>query len=320
MTVDKQTQPPILVGSSPAIREVDRLITTAAESDITVLITGESGTGKTLAASRIHHLSGRREGPFVQTNCASLPETLLESEIFGHERGAFTGAARRHSGRFEQADGGTLLLDEVGELSPRAQAKLLQVIEERSFQRVGGETLIRADVRLLVATNADLRQRVEAGAFRRDLFYRLSELAIRLPPLREHPQDIPALVRHFVRRISKELGKNVERVSDAAMAQLLRYQWPGNVRELQNVIKGGLATAEHEAVWLEDLPLSVEIRTADSERSSEGLCSLEEVERRHIAKVLAAVQWKKVDAAAILDIGRSTLDRKIDKYGLTRPG
>ncbi|MFO7898620.1 MAG: sigma-54 dependent transcriptional regulator [Planctomycetota bacterium] len=319
MGTQKQAEAPILIGDSPAIGEVNRLIETAAESDITVLLTGESGTGKTLAARRIHQLSARRAGPFVQTNCASLPETLLESELFGHERGAFTGAERQHSGRFEQADGGTLLLDEVGELSPRAQAKLLNVIEERALQRVGGEGLIHTDVRLVVATNADLRQRVEASEFRRDLFFRLGELAIRLPPLREHPQDIPALVQHFIGEINAELGKNVERVSDATMGQLLRYRWPGNVRELQNVIKSGLATAEHEAVWLEDLPLSVEIHTRDGEQAAGDLCTLEEIERRHVARVLAAVDWKKVDAARTLGISRATLDRKIAKHGLEKP-
>ena len=310
---------PDLVGTSALMAEVVRLIDTAARSDITVLLTGESGTGKSSAARRIHALSARRSGPYVQVNCASLTDTLLDSELFGHERGSFTGAERQHAGKFELAHAGTLFLDEIEELSPRAQAKLLNVIEEHSLTRVGGETEVRTDVRLIVAANRDLRQQVRDGNFREDLFYRLSELSILMPPLRERREDIPELVRHFIRQLNDELGKGIQRVSDAALAQLLRHDWPGNVRELRNVLKSGMAAASHDAVWIEDLPLTLEINSEDSDASKTGLHTLEVAERHHVERVLHAVKWKKVRAAAILGITRATLDRKIAKHKLTRP-
>ncbi len=311
--------PPILVGSSDAMAEVARLITAAAESDITVLLTGESGTGKTVAARRIHGLSRRRDYAFIQTNCASLPETLLDSELFGHERGSFTGAERRHAGKFELANGGTLFLDEVEELSPRAQAKLLDVIEERAVMRVGGEALVPTDVRLVVATNADLAELVRERRFRRDLLFRLSELSIRMPPLRERRSDIPELVAHFAVEVSAEFGKSTRRVSDAAMAQLLKYDWPGNVRELRNVIKSGVARASHDAIWIEDLPVTVEVHTDEVRGGLGGLGTLDDAERQHIEKVLLAVKWRKTSAARLLGITRATLDRKITKHGLKKP-
>jgi len=310
---------PALVGGSAAIAEVSHLIRTAAQSDITVMLTGESGTGKTVAARSIHVLSARRDGPFIQTNCASLTDTLIDSELFGHERGSFTGAERQHAGKFELAHGGTLFLDEVGELSPRAQAKLLNVIEERTLTRVGGETLLKTDVRLIVATNSDLRHQVKERRFRGDLFFRLSELAIHLPTLRDRREDIPELVAHFISQLNDELGKHVRRVSDAALAQLIKYDWPGNVRELRNVIKSGIATASHDAVWIEDLPLTIEITGQEARPGSDDLPTLEEVERRHIEKVLLAVHWKKVTAAKLLGITRATLDRKIAKHKLGKP-
>ncbi len=311
---------PVLVGSSTTMAELSRLIQTAAESDITVLISGESGTGKTLAARRIHFLSGRCNGPFVQTNCASLTETLLDSELFGHEQGSFTGAHRQHAGRFELANTGTLFLDEIEELSRRAQAKLLNVIEERTLTRVGGEAEVRTNVRLIVAANRPLQPLVKDNKFRRDLFFRLAELAITMPPLRERREDIPELIRHFISRFNRELGKNIHRVADAAMAQLIGYNWPGNVRELRNVIKGGMATAAHDAVWIEDLPLTVEMNTQDSRAASAGLSTLEAAKGAHIEKVLLAVNWKKVDAARILGITRATLNRKIGRHKLVKPG
>jgi DNA-binding NtrC family response regulator len=297
--------------------EVQRLIHAAADTDLVVLLTGESGTGKTVAAARIHGLSDRKKGPFVQTNCAGLAETLLDSELFGHEPGSFTGADRRHIGKFEQAAGGTLFLDEIGDLSPQAQAKLLDVIERRALMRVGGEELIHVDVRLIAATNRDLQHRARAGAFREDLYYRLSELTIRMPPLRERPEDIPELVRHFIGELSREQHRSIERVSDAAMAQLQIYNWPGNVRELRNVLKRGIAAARHDAVWIEDLPLRLEMQSEEPEGA---LLSLEQVEQRHIALVLEKLDWKKVEAARSLGITRATLDRKIAKYGLRKPG
>jgi two-component system response regulator HydG len=317
-TDQRPSEPPELVGSSPAITEVLHLIATAGESDITVLLTGQSGTGKTLAARRIHAVSARRGGPFVMTNCASLPETLLDSELFGHERGSFTGADRQHAGKFEVADGGTLFLDEIEELSPRAQAKLLNVIEERRLTRVGGEEEVGVDVRLIVATNTDLRQQARERRFRQDLFYRLSELTVRMPPLRERRGDIAELVRHFRSQLNDELGKEVKRVSDAAMAQLLKYDWPGNVRELRNVLKSAMAMADHDAVWVEDLPLAIEMQSEEAS-GPDALGTLEQMEKAHVEKVLLAVGWKKVDAARILGITRATLDRKIAKHKLEKP-
>jgi len=321
MVGNEKNQPPeepVLVGNSDPIREVRDLIAKAAPSDILVLLSGESGSGKSLVANCVHRLSPRRDGPLLRVNCAGLTETLLDSELFGHERGAFTGADRRHAGKFELAHGGTLFLDEVDELSPRAQAKLLNVIEEGTLHRVGGEDAVRVDVRLIVAANRDLDRLVRQGAFRRDLFFRLGELAIQMPPLRERPADIRLLVEHFVPLLSREFGKKVRSVSGAAMAQLVRYDWPGNVRELRNVLKSGIATASHDQVWIEDLPLAIEMHTADAS-SDHGLATLEAVERQHVERVLVAVNWKKVDAAGVLGITRATLDRKIAKHKLQRP-
>lgn len=311
--------PPVLLGEGRAMREVERLIEIAAQSDITVMLTGESGTGKSLAARRIHCLSERRAGPLVQTNCASLTETLLDSELFGHERGSFTGAERQHVGKFEVAGAGTLFLDEIEELSPRAQAKLLDVIEEGVLVRVGGEKEVRTDVRMIVAANRDVDEMVREGVFRRDLFYRLRELAIHMPALRDRREDIPGLARYFAIELSQQLRMDLKRISDAAMAQLVQYNWPGNVRELRNVIKSALAVAEHEAVWIEDLPMSVEMHTGDRAADDNALFTLDEAERRHVEKVLLAVNWKKIDAARILGITRATLDRKIARHGLTKP-
>jgi DNA-binding NtrC family response regulator len=311
--------PPALLGDGKAMSEVERLVEIAAQSDITVMLTGESGTGKSLTARRIHSLSGRRAGPLVQTNCASLTETLLDSELFGHERGSFTGAERQHIGKFEVAGGGTLFLDEIEELSARAQAKLLNVIEEGVLVRVGGEKEVRTDVRLIVAANRDLDEMVREGAFRRDLFYRLRELAIQMPSLRDRREDIPDLARCFAVELSRELGVDLKRISDAAMAQLVHYDWPGNVRELRNVIKSALVVAEHDAVWIEDLPISVEMHTGDRAADDTALFTLDEAERRHVERVLAGVNWKKIDAARVLGITRATLDRKIAKHGLTKP-
>ena len=311
--------PPVLLGDGKAMGEVERLIAIAAQSDITVMLSGESGTGKSLAARRIHCLSSRRAGPMVQTNCASLTETLLDSELFGHERGAFTGADRLHTGKFEVADGGTLFLDEIEELSDRAQAKLLNVIEEGVLVRVGGEREVQTNVRLIVAANRNVDELVREGAFRSDLFYRLRELAIQMPALRDRREDIPDLARHFAVELSRELGRDLKRISDAAMAQLVHYDWPGNVRELRNVIKSALAVAEHEAMWVEDLPISVEMHTGDRAADDCALFTLDEAERRHVERVLLGVSWKKIDAARVLGITRATLDRKIAKHGLTKP-
>jgi DNA-binding NtrC family response regulator len=228
---------PVIIGGAPALRAVSLAVQRAAGSGVTVLFEGESGTGKELFARAVHALSPRHRGPLVAINCAAIPEGLLETELFGHERGAFTGADGRKKGKFEMADGGTIFLDEIGDLSPALQAKILRVLEARSFERVGGTAAIRVDVRIVAATNRDLRAAVAAGRFREDLFFRLCVFPIRIPPLRERAEDIPLLARHFVERFCRETNKPVMAIDELADQQLRDYPWPGNVRELQNCIE-----------------------------------------------------------------------------------
>jgi Nif-specific regulatory protein len=307
-----------MVGSSAAMRRVYDQIEKVLESEITVFISGESGTGKELAAKAIHHASLRSDGPFVDVNCAAIPEGLQESELFGHEKGAFTGAVATHPGKFEQADGGTILLDEVGEMSPSAQARLLRVLQERNLQRVGGTKKIELDVRVISASNRDLEQLVGDGQFRQDLYYRLVVFPIHLPPLRDRREDIPALVDHFLAKYAADAGKRINRVDRHALECLSQYHWPGNVRELENVVHRTLLVAQGPELGMDDLPPTLKTSEGTSlPLVAEGeLRSLEEMEKATIQRALEHFNGNLSDAARQLGIGRSTLYRKLEQYGL----
>ncbi|MBK9035580.1 MAG: sigma-54-dependent Fis family transcriptional regulator [Myxococcales bacterium] len=308
-----------LLGDSAAMRRVFDVIERVRDSDATVLITGESGTGKELVARALHRRSRRAGGPFVAINCAALPEGLLESELFGHVRGAFTDAHATRLGLFAQADGGTLFLDEIGELPPGTQAKLLRALQERTVRPLGGEGEVAFDARLVAATNLDLEAAVRDRRFREDLFYRLNVVNLELPPLRTRDNDVLLLAQHFLGQASATSGKRVTGLSPAAARRLVSYPWPGNVRELQNCIERAVAMAQYDQLALEDLPPRVrEHQRAQVVLASDDpteLAPLEAVERQHILRVLAAVGGNKKDAARILGVDRTTLYRKLDRYG-----
>jgi transcriptional regulator with PAS, ATPase and Fis domain len=307
-----------LLSKSPAMQGVFELARTAARSNSTILILGESGTGKELFARAIHAESLRSEGPFVAVSCAALTETLLESELFGHEKGAFTGAVARRKGKFEAAHGGTLFLDEIGDISAKLQLDLLRVLEDRRFFRVGGSDPISVDVRIIAATNRDLRRAVEEGKFREDLFYRLNVIAVHLPPLRERREDIPLLVEHFLDQLGAEMHRAVDSVSSDAMRLLMAHDWPGNVRELRNVLERGIVVATGNTVQAADLGLT---RTNGvREPGQEPLVTLDEIERRHIAGVLRQTEGNISHAARVLGIDRATLYNKMRRYQLRRDG
>jgi DNA-binding NtrC family response regulator len=309
-----------IVGSSAGMRRVYDQIRKVLSSDITVFISGESGTGKELVARAIHSGSLRSGGPFIDVNCAAIPEGLQESELFGHEKGAFTGALATHPGKFEQAAGGTIFLDEVGEMSPSAQARLLRVLQERCLQRVGGTKTIDLDVRVVSASNRDLESMVADGTFRQDLYYRLVVFPISLPPLRDRREDIPLLVEHFIRKHGRDAGQRVKVVQPAAMAALAAHGWPGNVRELENVVHRSLLVADGSAIGIDDLPpgLGKEAATFATEGSApiSVAMSLEELEQAAIEKALKRHGGNLSDVARQLGIGRSTLYRKLEQYGL----
>jgi len=306
-----------LVSKSPSMLRVFELARVAARSNSTILILGESGTGKEVIARTLHAESSRAEGPFVAVSCAALTETLLESELFGHEKGSFTGATARRKGKFELARGGTLFLDEVGDISAKLQLDLLRVLEERKLHRVGGEEPIDIDVRVIAATNRDLKKAVADGSFREDLFYRLNVIPVTLPPLRERREDIPLLVEHFLDRLEAELKRRV-RMSPEAMAALLVHDWPGNVRELRNVLERGAVVAQGEVVGLADLGLPAPPGEAPPRPGVPA--SLVDVERRHVAEVLAYSGGNVSQAARVLGIDRVTLYNKMKKYQLKRHG
>jgi formate hydrogenlyase transcriptional activator len=309
-----------MVGDSPALERVREQVRQVAVTDATVLILGETGTGKELVARAIHHESTRQNRPLVKVNCASLPAGLIESELFGHERGAFTGAMRQHRGRFEVADGGTLFLDEIGELPQELQAKLLRVLQDGEIERVGGSRTLRVDVRIIAATNRDLLRAVAEGQFRRDLYYRLHVFPITAPALRERKDDIPPLVEYFVARFAKKLGKAIPTVSDSLLATLMSYSWPGNVRELENVVERAVILAAGGGLPIDDAWLNPE---PDDALPAEG-ASLETVERRHILRVLENTRWRiagKDGAAARLGMKPSTLRSRMERLGVRRaPG
>jgi DNA-binding NtrC family response regulator len=312
-----------MVGSSAAMRRVYDQVDKVLESDITVFVSGESGTGKELVAKGIHYGSLRSDGPFVDVNCAAIPEGLQESELFGHEKGAFTGALETHPGKFEQAAGGTIFLDEVGEMSASAQARLLRVLQERCLQRVGGTKTIELDVRVISASNRDLAHLVSDGAFRQDLFYRLVVFPIELPPLRERREDIPILVEHFLGKYAADAGKRFTKVEPAVLELLCSLDWPGNVRELENVIHRSLLVASGSELTMDDLPAELRDREpTESAGSAPALSgeprSLEELEREAIRQALEHYGGNLSDVARQLGIGRSTLYRKLEQYGLRK--
>jgi Nif-specific regulatory protein len=308
-----------LIGESPAIREIESQIARVAATQATVLVRGESGSGKELVARAIHFSSQRKAGPFVTLNCAALTETLLESELFGHEKGAFTGATEKMVGKFEAADKGTIFLDEIGEMAMGTQAKFLRVLEGHTFERVGGNTPIKVNVRVVAATNQPLEQNVRAGTFRKDLFFRLQVVEISVPPLRERIADVSILAEHFLKRFVRETGRRIRGFTPAALTRMREHDWPGNVRELRNVVERAVALGtgpmlDANDIWLpkidSDMPLADEMEFQP--------LSLEDMEKVHILRTLNHTDWNKSRAAEILGIERSTLDRKIKAYGLQK--
>lgn len=326
-----------LVGQAPAIRRAIELGLNVADTSTTVLVTGESGTGKELIANLIHYNSGRENKPFVKINCGAIPETLLESELFGHEKGAFTDAREQRQGRFEEADGGTLFLDEIGEMSLQAQVRLLRVLQDGEFTRIGGKKVIKADVRVIAATNSDLEQAIVAGSFRKDLFYRLSVFPISLPPLRERIEDIHLLVIHFLDSYKEKTGRFVSGISKEAMKALVNYDWPGNVRELENAIERAVIIASGRQIEADDLPEAisrVELGAAANARHERALAAgtgrefairldlpsaMDEIEQQVIEATLAYTDGDKSSAARLLNIGRKTLYRKLEQYEAGEP-
>jgi DNA-binding NtrC family response regulator len=305
-----------IVGQSAAMQEVFDTVRQVGPTRATVLIQGESGTGKELVAHALHGLSPQSRGPFVAVHCAALSQNLLESELFGHEKGAFTGAAERRRGRFEMADGGTLFLDEIGEVDPRVQVKILRALEERAFERVGGQETLQVDVRLIAATNRDLRQLVEEGRFREDLFYRLYVVVIRIPPLRERAADIPLLVRHFLSALAAENAKKIEGITPDALDVLCGYSWPGNVRELRNTVEHMVVLSRGDKLTLRDIPAALRDRAQPRAVAPGGEGTLENMEKRMIAETLRSEGGSRTRAAEQLGISRRTLHRKLNEYGL----
>jgi two-component system response regulator AtoC len=308
---------PEIITRHPAMQAVLSLIERIAKSDSPVLISGESGTGKELVARALHRLSGRARGTLVDINCAAIAETLMESELFGHEKGAFTGAMARKTGLFELAAGGTLFMDEIGELDPRLQGKLLRVLETSAFYRVGGTQKVEVDVRIVAATNRDLGKAVSEGGFRGDLFYRINTISLALPALRERPDDIPLLADHFLRQFG---GANPPMLTPDAVDALTTYQWPGNIRELRNVLERAVLLANGGTITAGDLPLSAPGPSTMPARGAVPMSvSLADLERRHIETVLHQTSWHQGKAAAVLGISTKTLYRKIREYGFRRP-
>ncbi|MBM4286140.1 MAG: sigma-54-dependent Fis family transcriptional regulator [Deltaproteobacteria bacterium] len=316
---------PNIVGDSRAMQEIMALARRVAASKATVLVSGESGTGKELIARAIHQLSPRADRPFISVNCAALTETLLESELFGHERGAFTHAVAMRKGRFELADGGTLFMDEVAEMSPALQVKLLRVLQEMEFERVGGNRTIKVDVRVVAATNRILKEEVEAGRFREDLFYRLNVVHLGLPPLRERPEDIPALAAHFIRKYAQENVRGEVRITPEAMKALVSYPWPGNVRELENVMERAVILCAGNVITPQDLPGEFAAAPGEPALDVDRLIplntplteALEQIEEQMIRRALALSNNVQVRAAEMLGITKSLLQYKLKKYQLT---
>jgi len=332
-----------IVGSSPAMQEIYKMIGQVAPTGVTALLRGESGTGKELVARAIYHHSSRADKPFLPVNCAAIPETLLESELFGHEKGAFTGALTRRIGKFEQCNGGTLFLDEIGDMTPATQAKILRVLQDQQFERLGGSERITTDVRLIVATNKDLEKAIREGSFRQDLYYRLKVVTLHLPPLRERPEDIPELVRYFLQRFGPQINRNVKDIAPRALEKLMRYRWPGNVRELENVVQRALVIAKGNTLLPEDFfleGLEPDITgpkgQMDFEERLQGLMEpvfrelaqhskrshdpdvMSAVEKILIKRALQETKGNQVQAAILLGISRNTLRSKIERYRIKK--
>ena len=305
-----------LVGHSEPMRRIHEIIQTAAGSDATVLIQGESGTGKEIIANAIHAQSRRSRGPLVKMNCAAVPETLLESELFGHEKGAFTGADRRRIGRFEQADGGTLFLDEVCEMHPRLQAKFLRGLQEREIERLGGSGTIPVDVRIIAATNRDLQKALEEGVLREDLYYRLNVILLRVPALRERMDDVQMLAMHFLRKYAAREHSSMSVISDQAKELLISYSWPGNVRELENAIERAVVLGKGEQLQAQDLPPQLHRRGDDERPLIPAHLTLEEIEKLAIAQALRLTGGNKSEAAERLGIHRTSIYDKMRRYGI----
>jgi len=308
-----------LLGRSAQMRLICDLITDIAETDSHVLIQGESGTGKEVLARAIHQESRRSQGPFVVVNCAAYAETLLHSELFGHEKGSFTGAIRRKPGRFEQANGGTIFLDEIGDISLPTQVVLLRVIQERQFERVGGEETLTTDARVIAATNRDLKKAMAGGSFREDLYWRLNVISINVPPLRERKEDVPQLVANFLEKYSHTLNKRMHSVSNEAMDLIFSHHWPGNVRELENAIERSMILAKHTSIMPDDLPQELRTGMMSSDEGNPRT-RLNRVERDHVLAVLEQCGWNKYRAAHLMGISRSTLYSKMRKHGLSGAG
>jgi DNA-binding NtrC family response regulator len=314
-----------IVGSSAALQRVLDIVRKVAKSNTTVLIRGETGTGKELIAGAIHHNSLRTSRNFVKVNCAALQENLLESELFGHERGAFTGADKQRIGRFEQADGGTMFLDEIGDMSPSTQAKILRVLQEHEFERLGGTRTLRVDVRLIAATNRDLSEMVQTGQFREDLYYRLNVVSIEMPPLRERKDDIVPLANTFIRRFSGELKKKIDGLDAESQKTLMRYNWPGNIRELENTIERAMLLAEGRSIAAADLRLG-EVAAPGSGREQSAVVripptgiALEDIERHALVEALKMSNWVQKDAAELLSISPRVMNYKIKTLSIELP-
>lgn len=310
------------IGIDPRIGQIKTMASEVATTDATILIRGESGTGKDLLATSIHQHSPRNEKPFIAVNCGALPETLLESELFGHVKGSFTGAVRDHDGLFRAAEGGTLFLDEIAETTPAIQVKLLRVLEDRRVTPIGATGGILVDVRLITATNADLEAAVQAGKFRTDLYYRLNVIQILIPPLRDRIDDLDLLCEHFIERSCKRAHCDLKRMSDAARTLFRRYTWPGNVRELQNVIERAVVLSKKPVLDVSDFPekLAAPVNATPANQSSAETPTLESIEKAYIYWVLSQTDWQKSKAAQILGIDNSTLYRKISRYNLSKTG
>jgi len=303
-----------MIGQSQAMQKIKFLIERVATKDVTVLITGESGTGKELVARAIHQKSCRNDKPLVAMNCAALPENLVESELFGHEKGAFTGAHCQKKGKFEFADGGTLFLDEIGDMSLSTQAKLLRVLQEGTFQRIGGNKTLTADVRVVTATNKDLTEEICQGKFREDLYYRVNVVQINISPLRERPEDIPLLAEYFLKKYNDFYGKDINKIADKALERLVQYDFPGNIRELQNLLERAVIMEQGNKLTLDFIPISLSTAKNSLQQDSNG--TLEDLEKEHIKRVIQQVNYNKSHAARILGIARKTLREKMQKYGL----